>query len=68
VSQDLLDHRPLKDAEFPAAAVRAVLHVDVESEASAQTNLYSSYVAAKRAQVRHGAAELRFVEQQEVHS
>ena len=30
-----------------AAAVRAVLEVEVESEASAQTNLYSSYVVAK---------------------
>ncbi len=30
-----------------AAAVGAVLHVDVESEALAQTNLYSSYVATK---------------------
>ena len=51
VSEDLLDHRPLEDGrddlEFPAAAVRAVLHADVESEASAKTNLYSSYVVAK---------------------
>jgi hypothetical protein len=34
VSQDLLDHRPFQhggdDLELPAAAVRAVLHVDVE--------------------------------------
>ena len=35
------------DLQFPAAAVRAVLHVDVESEASAKTNLYSSYVVAQ---------------------
>jgi hypothetical protein len=51
VSEDLLDHRPLEDGrddlELAAATVRAVQHVDVESEASAQTNLYSSYVAAK---------------------
>jgi hypothetical protein len=34
VSDDLLDHRPLQDGgndlELPAAAVRAVLHVDVK--------------------------------------
>ncbi len=34
VRQDLLDHRPLEDGrddlQFPAAAVRAVLHIDVE--------------------------------------
>ena len=30
-----------------AAAVRAVRQVEIESEASAQTNLYSSYVVAK---------------------
>jgi hypothetical protein len=51
VRQDLLDHRPLEDGrddlQLRGAAVRAVLHVDVESEASAKTNLYSSYVAAK---------------------
>jgi hypothetical protein len=48
VGKDLLDHRPLQDRrddlELAAAAVQAVLHVDVESEASAQANLYSSYV------------------------
>jgi hypothetical protein len=51
VRQDLLDHRPLEDGrddlQLRGAAVRAVPHVDVESEASAKTNLYSSYVAAK---------------------
>jgi len=35
VAQDLLDHRPLEDGQddlqFSAAAVRAVLHVDIES-------------------------------------
>ena len=35
VSKDLLDHRPLQDGgddlELPDAAVRAVLHVDIES-------------------------------------
>jgi len=51
VAEDLLDHRPLEDGrddlELPVATVRAALHVDVESEASAKTDLYSSYVAAK---------------------
>jgi hypothetical protein len=46
VSQELLDHRPLEDGredlEFAAAAVPAVLLVDVKSEASAKTYLYSS--------------------------
>jgi hypothetical protein len=35
VSKDLLDHRPLQDGgddlELPGAAVRAVLHIDIES-------------------------------------
>jgi hypothetical protein len=35
VSKDLLDHRPLQDGgddfELPGAAVRAALHVDIES-------------------------------------
>ena len=35
MAQDLLDHRPLQDGdddpELPGAAVRAVLHVDVEN-------------------------------------
>jgi hypothetical protein len=35
------------DLQVPGAAVRTVLHVDVESEASEKTNLYSSYVGAK---------------------
>jgi methionine biosynthesis protein MetW len=43
VSQDLLDHRPFQDGgddlQFPAAAVRAVLHVNVEREASAKTRV-----------------------------
>jgi hypothetical protein len=34
VPQDLLDHRPLEDGrddlQFPGAAPRAVLHVDLE--------------------------------------
>jgi len=51
VGEDLLDHRPLEDGgddlQLPVAAVRAVLHVDVESEASAEANLYSSYAVAK---------------------
>jgi hypothetical protein len=51
VGEDLLDDRPLEDGgndlELAAAAVRAALHVDVESEASAKTNSYSSYVEAK---------------------
>jgi hypothetical protein len=51
VSQDLLDHRLVQDGrdglEAPGAAVRAAQHVDVESEASATTDLYSSHVAAK---------------------
>jgi hypothetical protein len=50
VREDLLDHRLLKnrgDDLQLAAAVRAVLQVDLESEASAKTNLYPSYVAAK---------------------
>ena len=50
VREDLLDDRLLQDRRDDlqlAAAVRAVLQVDLESEASAKTNLYSSYVAAK---------------------
>ena len=47
--EDLLDYRLFQiredDLHF-AAAVLAVLQVDLESEASAQTNLYPSYVAA----------------------
>jgi len=35
VAQDLLDHGPLEDGrddlQFPGTAVRAVLHVDIES-------------------------------------
>jgi hypothetical protein len=35
MAQDLLDHRPLQDGgddfELPGAAVRAALHVDIES-------------------------------------
>ena len=50
VRKDPLDHRCFEDGgddlELPTA-VRAVLQVDLESEASAQTNLYPSYVAAK---------------------
>ena len=50
VGEEPLDHWRLdngrNDLEL-AAAVRAVLEVDLESEASAKTNLYSSYVAAK---------------------
>ena len=45
VRKDLLDHRLFLDRRDDlqlAAAVRAVLQVEVESEASAQTNLYSS--------------------------
>jgi len=48
--QDALDYRRFEgggdDLEL-AAAVRAVLDIDLESEASAKTNLYSSYVVAK---------------------
>ena len=50
VREDLLDHRLLQDGRNDlqlGAAVRAVLQVEVESEASAQTNFYSSYVVAK---------------------
>ncbi len=51
VRPDLLDHRPLEDGRndlgLAAAEVRAVLQVDIESEASAKTNVYSSCVAAK---------------------
>ena len=50
VREDLLDHRRFQDGGDDlqlAAAVRAVLQVDLESEASAKTYLYSSYVAAK---------------------
>ena len=50
VREDLLDHRLLKDRHDDlqlATAVRAVFQVDLESEASAKTNLYPSYVAAK---------------------
>ena len=49
VPEDLLDHRLFQDRRDDlqlAAAVRAVLQVDLESAASAKTNLYSSYVAA----------------------
>ena len=50
VRQDLLDHRLFEDRGNDlqlAAAVGAVFPVDLESEVSAQTNLYSSYVVAK---------------------
>ena len=50
VPEDLLDHRLFRDRRDDlqlAAAVRAARQVDLESEASAKTNLYSSYVAAK---------------------
>ena len=50
VREDPLDDRPLEDRHNDlelTAAVRAVLDVDLESETSAKTNLYSSYVAAK---------------------
>ena len=50
VPEDLLDHRLFQDRRDDlqlAAAVRAVLQVDLESAASAKTNLYSSHVAAK---------------------
>ena len=43
VSQDLLDHRPLQDGrddlQLPGAAVRAVLHVDVEDRLSNRAQL-----------------------------
>jgi len=48
--QDALDYRRFEDGGDDlelATAVRAVLDVDLESEASAKTNLYSSYVVAK---------------------
>ena len=44
-SRSMLEDRR-NDLEL-TAAVRAVLDVDLESETSAKTNLYSSYVAAK---------------------
>jgi len=50
VREDPLYHGCLQDGGNDlelAAAVRAVLQVDLESEASAKTNLYSSYVVAK---------------------
>ena len=50
VGEDLLDHRLFQDRSDDlqlAAAVRAVLQVEIESEASAKSNLYPSYVAAK---------------------
>ena len=49
VREDLLDYRLFKDRGDDlqiAAAIGAMLHVDLESEASAKTNLYPSYVAA----------------------
>ena len=45
VREELLDHRLLEDRRDDlqlATAVRAVLQVEIESEASAQTNLYPS--------------------------
>ena len=48
--EDLLDHRRFQDRRSDlqiATAVRAVLQVEIESEASEKTNLYSSCVAAK---------------------
>ena len=50
VREDLLDHRLFQDRGNDLqldAAARAVLQVEIESEASAKTNLYPSYVAAK---------------------
>ncbi len=50
VREDLLDHRLLQDRRNDlqlAAAVRAVLQLEIESAALAKTNLYSSYVVAK---------------------
>ena len=50
VCEDPLDHRRFEngrdDLDLPTA-VRAVLHINLESEASAKTNLYPGYVAAK---------------------
>jgi len=49
VREDPLYHGCLQDGGNDlelAAAVRAVFEVDLESEASAKTNLYSSYVVA----------------------
>ena len=51
VPEDLLDHRLFQDGRTGlqlATAVRAVLDVDLGYEASAKSNLHSSYVAAKR--------------------
>jgi len=49
VGGDFLDHRQLQDGrddlQLPSAAVLAVLHNDVQSEAPAKANWYSSYVA-----------------------
>ena len=48
--EDALDHLRLHDRSDDlqlTAAVRAVFQINLESEASAKTNLYSSYVAAK---------------------
>ena len=50
VPEDPLYHGRLQDGGDDlelAAAVRAVFEVDLKSEASAKTNLYSSYVVAK---------------------
>jgi len=50
VREVLLDHWLLNDRRDDlqlGAAIRAMRHVDLESEASAQTDLYSSCVAAK---------------------
>ena len=50
VRKDPLDHRRFENGRNDlqlATAVWAVFEVDLESEASAKTNLYSSYVAAK---------------------
>ena len=50
VREDLLDHRLFKDRRNDlqlATEGRAVIQVEIESETSAKTDLYSSYVAAK---------------------
>ena len=49
--EDLRNERPIQDRgedlQFADAAMRAALHGDLEREASAKTNVDSSYAAAK---------------------
>ena len=51
IREDFLNERPIQDRgddlQFAGAAMRAELHVDLERESLAKTNMDSSYAEAK---------------------